>query len=72
MQIEQSVLKGIIEDNQIKLLEPIDLDDGTIVEVIITVPADSAQARERQRLLLRQGLHLGGPPYPIREQVHER
>ena len=72
MQSEQHLLKGIIEGNQIKLLEPLDLDDGTIVEVIITVPSASEQARQRQRLLLRQGLHLGGPPYPTREQIYER
>jgi len=72
MGTEQQALKGIIEGNQIKLLEPPGLDDGTLVEVIITVPSASEQARQRQRLLLRQGLRLGGPPYPTREQIYER
>ena len=29
-------------------------------------------ARERQEGLLRDGIHLGGPPYPSREELHER
>lgn len=72
MQFEQHSLTGIIEGDQIKLFEPIGLDDGTVVEVTITVPSASEQARERQRLLLRKGLHLGGQPYPAREQIYER
>lgn len=72
MQSQQHLLTGIIEGDQIKLFEPVGLEDGTIVELTITVPSAGEQARERQRLLLRQGLHLGGPPYPTREQVHER
>jgi hypothetical protein len=42
------------------------------VEVTITVPGRSQEARERQRRLLRKGIHLGGPPYPRREELHER
>jgi len=72
MSTQQQALRGIIEGNRIKLLEPISLADGTVVEVTITIPPVSEQARRRQRLLLRQGLHLGGPPYPTREQLHER
>ena len=72
MQTQQHLLTGIIEGNLIKVIEPLGLEDGTIVELTIAVPSASEQARERQRLLLRQGLHLGGPPYPTREQVHER
>ncbi len=72
MHLEQQSLKGIIKGDQIKLLEPTDLEDGTLVELTITVRSASEQARERQRLLLRQGLHLGGLPYPTREQLHER
>ena len=64
--------KGIINGDQIRLLEPTGLEDGTLVELTITVRSASEQARERQRLLLQQGLHLGGPPYPDREQLHER
>lgn len=72
MSTEQQALKGIIEGNQIKLLEPLGLTDGTLVEVTITVPPLSEQARQRQRLLLRQGFRLGGPPYPARDQLYER
>ena len=72
MQAEQHSVTGVIEGDQIRLFEPTGLDDGTVVEVTITMPSASEQARERQLLLLRQGLHLGGPPYPTREQIHER
>ena len=64
--------RGIVEAGQIKLLEPVTLADGTIVEVTITVPTKSDEARDRQRTLLREGLHLGGPPYPSREELHDR
>jgi hypothetical protein len=64
--------RGIIEGQCIKLLEPVAVADGTLVEVTITVPGCTEAARERQRELLRKGIHLGGPPYPSREELHER
>lgn len=72
MSVDQQSVRGVIEAGQIKLPEPLTLVDGTVVEVIITVPSASEQARERQRRLLREGLHLGGPPYPRREELYER
>lgn len=71
MQTEEHLLTAIIEGDQIRLFEPIGLADGTVVEVMITVPSAREQARERQRLLLRKGFHLGGQPYPTREQIYE-
>jgi hypothetical protein len=68
----QQAAHGIIEGDCIKLLEPLALADGTLVEVTVTVPARSEGARERQRILLRDGIHLGGPPYPTREDLHDR
>jgi len=72
MSTHQHSIRGVIEGGQVKLLEPITLADGTVVEVMITVPSGNEQARERQRQLLRRGLHLGGPPYPRREALYER
>jgi len=72
MATNQHSARGIIEEGQIKLLDPVTLADGTIVEVTITIPPASEQARERQRQLLRKGIHLGGPPYPTREELYER
>lgn len=46
MQFEQHSLIGIIEGDQIKLFEPIGLGNGTVVEVTITLPSASKQARE--------------------------
>lgn len=72
MSTHQHSIRGVIEAGQIKLQEPVTLADGTVVEITITVPTASEQARERQRQLLRQGLHFGGPPYPQREELYER
>ena len=72
MQLRQQATRGIIEGNHIKLLEPVSLADGTLVEVTITVPGHRQEARERQRRLLRKGISLGGPPYSSREELHER
>jgi len=72
MGADQQSVRGVIEDGQIRLPEPLTLADGTVVEITITVPTASEQARERQRRLLREGLHLGGPPYPRREELYER
>lgn len=72
MEVREQAAKGIIEGDHIKLLEPLGLADGTLVEVTITVSNPSEEARQRQRKLLREGLHLGGPPYPGREELHER
>lgn len=72
MEVSQQAVRGIIEADHIKLLEPIALANGTVVEVTIAVERRSEQARDRQRSLLREGIHLGGPPYPSREELHER
>jgi predicted DNA-binding antitoxin AbrB/MazE fold protein len=70
MSTPQHSTRGVVEAGQIKLLEPVTLADGTVVEATITVSTISEQARERQRQLLRQGLHLGGPPYPTRKELY--
>jgi len=72
MSYQQEALRGVVEDGRIKLLEQTAIPAGTLVEVTITVPMSSEQARVRQQQLLRQGIHLGGPPYPRREELHER
>lgn len=103
MDAGQQSAKGIIEGDHIKLLEPVQIADGTFVELTITIsngdkenntqlrgtredwerstsaaqPAEAtgnaaSQARERQEDALREGIHLGGPPYPSREELHER
>ena len=72
MSVRARASRGVVQAGQIRLLEPITLADGTLVEVTITVPTTNDEARERQRILLREGLHLGGPPYPTREELHDR
>jgi hypothetical protein len=72
MEVRQQSIKGVIEGDHINLLEPVSLADGTLVELTITVRNHSEEARTRQRRLLREGLHMGGPPYPKREDLYER
>lgn len=72
MSYHQQALRGVIEDGQIKLLEQTAIPDGTLVEVTITVPTTSEQAQARQRQLLRDGIRLGGPPYPALEELHDQ
>lgn len=72
MSVRTKASRGVVQAGQIMLLEPVTLADGTLVEVTITVPGGNEQARDRQRDLLRKGLHLGGPPYPSREDLHDR
>jgi hypothetical protein len=70
MSYHQQALRGVIEDGQIRLFEQTSIPDGTLVEVTINVPTPSEQAQARQRQLLSEGIRLGGPPYPAREELH--
>ena len=72
MSYHQEALRGVVEEGRIKLLDETAIPDGTFVEVTILIPTLSERARVRQRQLLAEGIHLGGPPYPSREQLHER
>lgn len=72
MEVRHQATKGIIEGDHIKLLEPVPFADGTLVEMTITVPNGNEEARERQRRLLRKGIHLGGPPYPNQDSMSDR
>jgi hypothetical protein len=72
MEVRQQAIRGIIEGDHIKLLEPLALADGSLVELTITVPNHSEEARARQRRLLQNGIHLGGSPYPSRQELYER
>lgn len=72
MSIKYTAIRGVVEGGHIRLLEPVELADGTVVEVKIPEPTLSDSARERQCRLLREGIHLGGPPYPKREDLYER
>jgi hypothetical protein len=72
MEVRQQAVRGIIEGDHIRLFEAVSLANGTVVEVTIAVESRSEEARDRQRDLLREGIHLGGPPYPSREELHER
>lgn len=74
-------VKGICRNGQIVLLEKLEgLDEGT--EVVVTFPdaehgvqdAASREARRQSAMkwLRETGWHLGGPPYPRRDEPHDR
>ena len=71
------IVEGIYRDGRVELTErPEGVDDGARVRVAI-LPAEVDDATRREagdRLMarLRQGIELGGPPYPKRDSLHDR
>jgi len=76
---------GIYEDGKIQLLEtPAGIPHGARVRVTLADPnvpiVESGLAGNAEREALRQrafarmktGLHLGGPPYPKRDELYDR
>jgi hypothetical protein len=80
-------IEGIYRDGKVELAEqPTDVTEARVMVIFLPVeqnaeePArpvqDPEEARHaaRQRLLARleQGIPFGGPPYPKREELHDR
>jgi hypothetical protein len=78
-------LEGVYKDGKVELTErPDRVGDAARVLVTFLPPGgsgenakiDESQEREtlRQQAFARmkEGLHLGGPPYPRREELHDR
>lgn len=78
-------IEGTYKDGRIELAEPPDWPGGEARVLITFLPGDRSgptpnaevdHDREalRQRAFGRmdEGLHLGGPPYPRREELHDR
>ncbi|HEY2159056.1 MAG TPA: hypothetical protein VGH33_25735, partial [Isosphaeraceae bacterium] len=74
---------GVFRDGKVELVSvPPGLIDGT--PVTVRIPAmegevrppelDSEREASRRRAIARmeKGFHLGGAPYPTREEIHER
>lgn len=73
-----TAVEGIYEDGEIELLErPEGLQRARVIVTFLPpVPSEPSWEREeaRERMLnqMREGIDLGGPPYPTREEIYER
>ena len=78
-------VEGFYKDGKVELTErPAHIDEAARVLVTFLpaagarqeVPIDESRGRERLRqeafAQMREGIHLGGPPYPRREELYDR
>lgn len=63
-------VKGIYENQMVKLLEKVDAEEGSEVEVIFTHQYSEAKARQLE--LLNKGFHMGKITRRSRAELHER
>lgn len=73
-------VEGVYKDGKIELPE-LASSVGSPTRVIVTflpTKAPDAEAAEREAMKrrafarMREGINLGGPPYPTREELHDR
>ena len=71
-----TAIEGVYRDGQVELLEkPEGLPESRVIVTFLPPrPAESPSHEARNRMLsrMRTGLHLGGPPYPTREEIYDR
>jgi len=63
-------VKGIYENQTVKLLEKVEAEDGIEVEVIFT--GSYQEAKARQLRYLDNGFHMGKTTHRSRAELHER
>ena len=63
-------VKGIYKDQVVKLLEKVDAENGSEVEVIFT--HSYGEAKERQLRWLHKGFRMGKSTHRSRDELHER
>jgi hypothetical protein len=76
---------GIYKDGKIELIEQPDHVDEAARVLVTFLPAHGSvelttlgEGREREALRqsafarMKEGIHLGGPPYPKREELYDR
>lgn len=73
-----TAVEGIYEDGEVELLErPEGLQRARVIVTFLPPPPlepsrERDEARKRLLNLMREGIDLGGPPYPTREEIYER
>jgi hypothetical protein len=71
-----TAIEGIYRNGQVELLEkPEGLPEARVIVTFLPrAPAERPHEEARNRMLsrMRAGLHLGGPPYPTREEIYDR
>lgn len=71
-----TAVEGIYKDGEVELLErPAGLREARVIVTFLPpapVPTSRKEARERMLSRMRAGIHLGGPPYPRREEIYDR
>jgi hypothetical protein len=72
-----STVKGVYRNGHVQLLEkPHGMTDGDVEVTLTSVDRGDGSLRarrERVRLWLQEeGWNLGGAPYPIRDELHDR
>jgi len=73
-----TAVEGIYENGEVELLErPEGLQRARVIVTFLPPPPaepsrEREEARERMLNQMREGIPLGGPPYPTREEIYER
>lgn len=71
-----TAVEGIYKDGEVELLEqPEGLREARVIVTFLPLTAvDPSRNEARDRMLnrMRTGIPLGGPPYPSREEIHDR
>jgi hypothetical protein len=71
-----NAVEGIYRDGEVELLErPADLQEARVIVTFLppaSPKSSTGEARDRMLNRMREGIRLGGPPYPGREEIHER
>jgi predicted DNA-binding antitoxin AbrB/MazE fold protein len=63
-------VKGVYEDKVVKLLEKVDAEEGSEVEVVF--PHHYQEAKARQLRWLNKGFHMGKITHRSRDELHDR
>jgi len=74
MAIGERMIKGVVREGRVELEVNADLPDGTLVNILVPAPPSSDEKREaalrRLRAAMNGEVHLGGGPYPTREELY--
>jgi hypothetical protein len=69
-------VEGIYRNGEVELLErPEGLGESRVIVTFLPATIEDqtrAKARERMLARMREGISLGGPPYPSREEIYRR